>query len=191
MPDRCTPEYERTLAKIGACLPYRRARRFLFAFFLIVDDPPWHETIHRRTVKVGAGLEREILSRAKTPRAETMTVSIDAGHVRAARGYQGRTLEVMAALVSNDDAKAVLFSDVLGDADRQSTQLNGVLTGLGMTADTEVTIPTDGANGPGSLGGGWAPGLSIMYLTGFTSRCASSTPLNVPAAGRATPSTTA
>jgi hypothetical protein len=26
MPDRCTLEYERTLAKMGALLPYRRAR---------------------------------------------------------------------------------------------------------------------------------------------------------------------
>ncbi|HUN39864.1 MAG TPA: ISKra4 family transposase, partial [Acetobacteraceae bacterium] len=59
----------------------------------IGDDPPWQETIRRRTTKVGAGLERETLSRAKTPRpvppAETMTVSIDAGHVRAVRGHQG------------------------------------------------------------------------------------------------------
>jgi PHP family Zn ribbon phosphoesterase len=26
MPDRCTPEYERTVAKIGSLLPYRRAQ---------------------------------------------------------------------------------------------------------------------------------------------------------------------
>ncbi|HUB47980.1 MAG TPA: ISKra4 family transposase, partial [Acetobacteraceae bacterium] len=101
MPDRCTPEYERTLAKMGAWLPYRRARRFLSEFFPIGDDLPWHETIRRRTAKVGAALERETLSRAKTPRAvppaETMTVSIDAGHVRAVRGHLGRTFEVMAA----------------------------------------------------------------------------------------------
>jgi hypothetical protein len=104
MPDRCTPEYERTLAKMGAWLPYRRARRFLSEFFPIGDDLPWHETIRRRTAKVGAALERETLSRAKTPRAvppaETMTVSIDAGHVRAVRGHLGRTFEVMAARAS-------------------------------------------------------------------------------------------
>ena len=33
MPDRCTPEYERALAKMGAWLPYRCARRFLSEFF--------------------------------------------------------------------------------------------------------------------------------------------------------------
>jgi hypothetical protein len=93
IPDRCTPENDRTLAKLGAWLPYRRARQFLAEFFPIGDDSPWHETIRRRTAKVGAGLERETLSRAKTPPAvppsETMTVSIDAGHVRTARGHQG------------------------------------------------------------------------------------------------------
>jgi hypothetical protein len=81
-----------------------------------------------------------------------MTVSIDTGHARTARGHQGRTFEVMAAQVSNDDEKPVLFSGVPGEADQQHAQLNGVLSGLGMTADTEVTILSDGADGPRSLG---------------------------------------
>ena len=73
------------------------------------DDPsPDHE---------GWGdLEHETLSRPKTQRvvtpSETMTVSIDAGHVRTARGHHGRTFEVMAAQVSNDDGKPALFSGV-------------------------------------------------------------------------------
>jgi len=170
MPDRCTPEYERTLAKMGAWLPYRCARRFLSEFFPIGDDPPWHETIRPRTTRVGAGLERKTLSRAKTqrvPPSETMTVSIDAGHIRAARGHQGRTFEVMAAQVSNDDGKPVLFSGVPGDADRQRTQMNSVLIGLGMTADTEVTILSDGADGPRSLGEAASTGTVYHVLHWF------------------------
>ena len=171
MPDRCTPEYEGTLAKMGAWLPYRCARRFLAELFPIGDDPPWHETIRRRTTRVGADLERITLSRAKpqrgVPPSETMTVSIDAGHVRAARGHQGRTFEVMAAQVSNDDGKPVLFSGVPGDADRQRTQLNSVLTGLGMTADTEVTILRDGADGPRSLGEAASIGTVYHVLDWF------------------------
>jgi hypothetical protein len=128
----------------------------LSEFFPLGADLPWHETIRRRTAKVGAGIEREVLLRAKSPRsapaAETITVSIDAGHVRTARGHQGRTFEVMAAQVTNDDRKPVLFGGVPVEADQQHTQLNGVLTGLGMTADTEVTILSDGADGPRSLG---------------------------------------
>jgi hypothetical protein len=73
---------------------------------------------------------------------------------------------------------------VPGEADQQHTRLNGVLTGLGMTSDTEVTILSDGADGPRSEGRPRAPEPSVMYLTGFTSRYASNMPLNAPAAGR-------
>jgi uncharacterized protein (DUF4415 family) len=143
------------LPKVGAWLPYRRARRFLSEFFPLGADLPCHETIRRRTARVRAGIEREVVSRAKSPRpappSDTITVSIDAGHVRTARGHQGRTFEVMAARVSNDDVEPVLFSGLSGEADQQHTQLNGVLTGLGMT-ETEVTILSDGADGPRSLG---------------------------------------
>ena len=171
MPDRCTPEYERTLAKMGAWLPYRHARRFLSESFPLGADLPSHETIRRRTAKVGAGLERETLSRAKTPPAvppsETMTVSIDAGHVRTARGHQGRTFEVMAAQVSNDDGMPILFCGVPREADRQRTQLNSVLTGLGMTADTEVSILSDGADRPRSLGEAASVGTVYHVLDWF------------------------
>jgi hypothetical protein len=171
MLDRCTPEYERTLAKMGAWLPYRRARRFLSEFFPLGAELPWHETIRRRTARVGVGIEREVVSRAKSPRpappSETITVSIDAGHVRTARGHNGRTFEVMAAQVSNDDGKPVLFSGVPCEADQQHTQLNGVLTGLGMTADTEVTILSDGADGPRSLGEAASTGTVFHVLDWF------------------------
>jgi hypothetical protein len=39
MPDRCTPEYERVVAKMGASLPYRRALTML-AEFLPLDNMP-------------------------------------------------------------------------------------------------------------------------------------------------------
>ena len=152
---------------MGAWLPYRCAWRFLSELFPLGNDPPWHETVRRRTMRVGAGLERESLSRAKTPQAvppsETMTVSIDAGHVRTARGHPGRTFKVMAAQVSNDDVQPVLFSGVPGEADQQYTQLNGVLSGLGMTGDTEVTILSDDADGPRSLGEAASIG-TVFYL---------------------------
>ena len=50
-------------------------------------------------------------------------VSIDAGHVRTARGHQGRTFEVMAAQFSNEEGKPVLFSGVPGEADQQDTKV--------------------------------------------------------------------
>jgi hypothetical protein len=52
MPDRCTPEYERVLARMGALLPYRCAVT-LMGEFLPIGDIPAIETARRRTRKVG------------------------------------------------------------------------------------------------------------------------------------------
>ncbi len=51
MPDRYTPEYERTLAKLGALLPYRRAHSLLEEFFPL-GDAPEVQTIRQRTMRV-------------------------------------------------------------------------------------------------------------------------------------------
>src|ERR1700728_4868768 len=53
MSDRCTPEYERVIAKIGSLLPYAQARTQL-AEFLPLGDVPAVETTRRRTLRVGA-----------------------------------------------------------------------------------------------------------------------------------------
>ena len=39
MPDRCTPEYERVVAALGAALPYRRALALLEEFFPLGGRP--------------------------------------------------------------------------------------------------------------------------------------------------------
>jgi hypothetical protein len=88
MPGRCTPEYERTVAKMGALLPYRRARTLL-AEFLPLGKPQAVETIRQRTLRVGARLEQEAVAGAGSKSAAVATnsiaLSIDGGHVRAAR----------------------------------------------------------------------------------------------------------
>ena len=58
----------------------------------------------------------------------------------------------MLAQVSNDDGKQVVFSSMAAEADRQRDQLRGVLHRLGATPGTPVTILSDGAEGPHSLG---------------------------------------
>jgi hypothetical protein len=50
MPDRCTPEYERVQAKLGALLPYRRARALLEDFFP-AGDLRAIDTIQQRTLR--------------------------------------------------------------------------------------------------------------------------------------------
>jgi hypothetical protein len=156
MPDRCTIEHERIVAKLGARMPYRRTRGFLAEFFPVGDDVPEVETIRQRTLRVGASLERDAVSpttsSAPVPTARAMTVSIDGGHVRSAHGYQGRTFEVFAALVGNNNGQEVVFSSVPAEANKQRRQLGGVLQGLGVTQKTPVTVLSDGAAGPRTLG---------------------------------------
>jgi hypothetical protein len=168
MPDRCTPEYECVLAELGALLPYRRARALLADFFA-VGDLPTIDTIQRRTLQVGARLEREAIV-AQAPalaEAEAIALSIDSGHVRAVRSYQVRTFEVFVAQASNDNGEAIIFASVPVEADRQTQQLRGVLRRLGATPTTEVTILSDGAGGPRSLGEAASVGTTCHVLDWF------------------------
>jgi hypothetical protein len=68
------------------------------------------------------------------------------------RSYQVRSFEVFVAQVSGDQGRSVVFSSVPAEADRQQQQLRGVLHRLGATPSTPVTILSDGADGPRSLG---------------------------------------
>jgi hypothetical protein len=170
LPDRCTPEYERLIGKIGAWFPYRRARTLL-AEFLPLDDIPATETIRQRTLSVGARLEQEAAAPpAAAPSAapaRSIVLSIDCGHVRAMRGYQMRSFEIFLAQVSNEDGKHSVFSSMPAEADRQRDQLRGVLHRLGATAATPVTILSDGAEGPRSLGEAASVGPTHHVLDWF------------------------
>jgi hypothetical protein len=170
MPDCCTPECERVLAEFGALLPYLRARALLGTFFP-VGDLPTIDTIQRRTLQVGARLECEAVA---TPTllppptdAETIALSIDAGHVRAVRSYQVRTFEAFVAQASNDDGEQIVFSSVPVEADRQTQQLRGALHRLGATPRTDFTILSDGANGPRSPGEAASIGPTCPVLDWF------------------------
>src|SRR4051812_48064889 len=82
----------------------------------------------------------------------SIALAIDAGHVRSVRSCQVRSFEVFVAQVSGDEGRSVVFSSVPAEADRQQQQLRGVLYRLGGTPSTPVTILSDGADGPRSLG---------------------------------------
>jgi hypothetical protein len=114
MPDRCTPEYERILAKMGSLAAYGRAAA-LMAEFLPLGHTPAIETARRRTLQVGARLEQQILAAkplAPPPSAQSIVVSVEGGHVKSIRSYQMRSFEVMLACVSNDQGEQQLFSSV-------------------------------------------------------------------------------
>jgi len=121
LPDRCTPDYERALAKMGSLLPYRRARSLLDEFFPL-GDAPEVETIRQRTLHVGARLERDAVKlppSAAPTEARSIALAIDGGHVKAVGSYQGWSFEVFVAQVSNDNGERVVFSSLPAEADRQ------------------------------------------------------------------------
>jgi hypothetical protein len=154
MPDRCTPEYERTLTEMGARMPYRRAGALLDNLFPL-GTPPVVETIRQRTLRVGARLECQAAAPARsTPAlaASSITLSIDAGHVRAVPTHQVRTFEIIVARASNDNGQQMVFASVPDEAYHQAQQLRGVLHNLRATQTTPVTILSDGADGPRAVG---------------------------------------
>src|SRR5215218_2962087 len=122
MPDRCTPEYERVVAAMGAALPYRRALALLGEFFPLGDEPAV-ETTRQRTLQVGARLEHAALASPQpavaAPEAGPIALGIDAGHVRSVRRYRVRSFEVFVAQASGTDGNAVVFASVPAEADRQ------------------------------------------------------------------------
>jgi hypothetical protein len=167
MPDRCTPEYERILSKMGSLAAYGRAVA-LMAEFLPLGHTPAIETARRRTLQVGARLEQQILTAkplAPPPSAQSIVVSVDGGHVKSIRTYQMRSFEVM--LACNDQGEQRLFSSVPVEADRQRQQLNAVLRDLGATPTTPVTVLSDGAEGPRFLGETASPGPTCHVLDWF------------------------
>jgi hypothetical protein len=172
MPDRCTPEYERVVATMGAALPYRRALALLAAFFPLGTSPAV-ETTRQRTLQVGARLERAGLAPsqppadADVPEASAIALAIDGGHVRSVRSYQVRSFEVFVAQVSGAEDRSVVFGSVPAEADQQQQQLRGVLRRLGATPSTPVTILSDGADGPRSLGEAACPGPTSHVLDWF------------------------
>ena len=87
--------------------------------------------------------------------------------MRAVRSYQVRTFEVFVAQASNDRGEQIVFSSVPVEADRQTQQLRGVLYRLGATPDTELTILSDGAAGPRSLGEAASIGPTFHVLDWF------------------------
>ncbi len=170
MPDRCTPEYERVVAAMGAALPYRRALGLLEEFFPL-GDAPTLETMRQRTLRVGARLERAALVPPQLPavvnEGEQIELGIDAGHVRSVPGYQLRTFEAAVSQVINDGGEQVVFSSVAAEADRQQQQLRGVLQALGATPTTPVTVVSDGAEGLRSLAVAASPGPTQFVLDWF------------------------
>jgi hypothetical protein len=121
----------------------QRARRLVSLFGTVEGVPRF------TPCRCATRLEQEAVAGAgsRPPAAtKSFALSVDGGHVRAARQYQGRSFEALLAQVSNDEGKRVVFASVPAEATSQTRQLRGVLHGLGATPATPVTILSDGAD---------------------------------------------
>lgn len=169
MPDRCTSEYERVLAKMGSLTAYGRAAA-LMAEFPPLDKSPAVETTRRRTLQVDVGLEPQVLASKPSislPCVQSIAVSLGGGHEKSTRRYQVRSFEVMLACASNDQGDQYLFSGMPVEADHKRQQLRTILRDLGVAAATPVTILSDGAEGPRFLGEAASPGPTRHVLDWF------------------------
>ena len=166
MPDRCTPGHERTIAKIGSLLPYRRARTLL-AELLPLGKPQALETTRQRTLRVGTRLEQEAVAGAGSkPSVATKSIalSIDAatcGRLVSIRGARSRFSSLRSATMRGSGS----YSPACRRR-RLRRRLRGVLHGLGATPATPVTILSDGADGPRSLGEAASLGDLDTYVSG-------------------------
>src|SRR5271166_355173 len=164
MPDRCTPEYERILAKMGSLAAYGRApawwrkssllvirlrskRRTAEPFGLVHDWssrlwPPSHwRPLHQ-------------LSHSWSPSMAPCEVHPQLSDT-IVQGHVG---------LRNDQGEQRLFSSVPVEADRQRQQLSAVLGDIGATPTTALTVLSDGAEGPRFLGETASPGPTRHVL---------------------------
>jgi hypothetical protein len=166
MPDRCTPEFERMVARLASLVAYRRAPA-LMAEFLPLGRLVATETARRRTLRVGARLERVSLTAKHVPTpkpAASMTLCVDGGYAKSIRSYHVRSFEILVAHAKNDKGQARLFSAVSPAGDDERAQLNTVLRELGVTPATPVTVVSDGGDSPRALGEKASPGPTRHVL---------------------------
>jgi hypothetical protein len=81
MPDRCTPEYERVVAKMGATLPYRRARTLLSEFLPLLKAVAPGDVVTVTRIDRLAPLDLRPVRHRQADRGRQGTVSVTGGAV--------------------------------------------------------------------------------------------------------------
>ena len=151
LPDRCTPEFRRLQAELGARHPFREAARLLAAF--LPCSPPNHTSIRNRLHRVAAAVESAEISSAPPPHGsgrahdgseDDIVVLIDGAHIRAAPGHQTRHLDVTVGKVEAPGRTPRRFALAPLAADRPLAQIRAALTEQGWTGERPVTVISDG-----------------------------------------------
>jgi hypothetical protein len=147
LPDRCTPEFRRLQAELGARYSFREAARLLAAF--LPCSPPGHASIRNRLDRVAAAVESaEIsssplsygLSSTDDGSGDDIVVLIDGAHIRAVPGHQTRHLDVTVGKVGAPGRTPRRFALTPLAADRPLAQIRAALTEQGWTGERPVTV---------------------------------------------------
>jgi hypothetical protein len=163
-PDRATPDLMELTARLGSMLPYRKAAELL-AEFLPIEPTESHQTVRKRTLKLGARLEDQSLLREREspPLAckrrqlelamtddplREFVVSIDTAHIRSADQKMGRDFEIVVARCGRG-GRGMPPGHYFATSNTSQRELRArtlqALQFEGFSGHGEVTILSDGA----------------------------------------------
>ena len=136
------------MAKLAALIPFGKVAMFLDEV-LPTATKTHASTVRNRTLRVGQRLEhhQDTLPRA-IPRApaEQVVLGLDGGYVKNRQPRPERTFEIVAGKVLGDD-QATRFAFVREGSASGGNAIARVLRHHGVTAETRVTVLSDGDAG--------------------------------------------
>jgi hypothetical protein len=158
---RATPELEYLLASWGSRMPYRRAAELLGELLPLQDGAVAQSSVRRHTLAVGHRLDERVTvpdeydfpsnqRRPVQPRSR-LSIAIDGTYIRSDR-LTGMTQHyVIAGRVEADGLLGGSFAWVGQTADDAQRFIRATLETHGWTAESQVVILADGADGLTSL----------------------------------------
>jgi len=141
---RSTPELDRLQAHLCAVMTYRTAADVLEQMFP-VDAGTHHETLRRRTLKVGEALGHYVATRPETA-ASAIMVTLDSTFIRSCAEGE-RHLEVRVGNVETASGGRQVFGAVAKAGTDIQALIRRNLDAVGRTKDTALTAFTDGCPG--------------------------------------------
>jgi hypothetical protein len=150
---RVLPELRHLQAKFAADLPYRRAAELLREL-LPQTGGITAVTTRNRTLAIGMAIEAELCREVEHPQtpqnqADHLTVGIDGAFVKAKRkGKQGRQhFEILTGRIEQTRGRGEAFAIVRDLDGRAKQKVQAVLRRAGRTAETAITVLSDGEDG--------------------------------------------
>jgi hypothetical protein len=131
-------------AHLCALMPYREAADVL-AQMLPLEAGKGCETLRRHTLKVGATLQNEAVSKPETA-ASAIAVTLDSTFIRSCENGE-RHLEVRVGNVEAETGGRQVFGAVAKADTNIKALIRQSLDAVGRTEDTVLTAFTDGCSG--------------------------------------------